>query len=152
MGFERLPGTFAVSFLVSTLLDLTTQATPTALDWKGSLGPDPGTSLNNGAFDYRTFTTLSYAFNDWNLSPRWRHLPKAKSALQAALDSTTGGVATVLGAEDSYDVFDASATRAHVRPPTRIRRRARARRRPATTTFSADRSLSGCRRSSSVES
>ena len=112
MGFERMPGTFAVSFLVSTLLDLTTQATPTApvIDWKGSLGPDPGTSLNNGAFDYRTFTTLSYAFNDWNLSLRWRHLPKAKSALQAALDSTTGGVATVLGAEDSYDVFDASAT------------------------------------------
>jgi outer membrane receptor protein involved in Fe transport len=30
--------------------------------------------------------------------------------LQAALDSTTGGTSTVLGAEDSYDVFDASAT------------------------------------------
>jgi outer membrane receptor protein involved in Fe transport len=112
MGFERLPGTFAINFLVSTLLDLTTQATPTApvIDWKGSLGLDPGTSLNNGAFDYRTFTTLSYAFNDWNVSLRWRHLPKAKSALQAALDSTTGGQATVLGAEESYDVFDMSAT------------------------------------------
>ena len=73
-------------------------------------GPDPGTSLNNGAYDYRTFTTFNYAFNDWSMSLRWRHLPSAKSALQAALDSTTGGTATVLGAEDSYDVFDLSAS------------------------------------------
>jgi iron complex outermembrane recepter protein len=112
IGFERLPGTFSVNFLVSSLLDLTTQATPTApvIDWKGSLGPDPGTSLNNGAYDYRTFTTLNYVFNDWGVSLRWRHLPTAKSALQAALDSTTGGTATVRGADDSYDVFDLSAT------------------------------------------
>jgi iron complex outermembrane receptor protein len=112
MGFDNMPGTFSVNFLVSTLLDLTTQATPTApvIDWKGSLGPDAGTSLNNGAFDYRTFTTLAYSLNDWSMSLRWRHLPKAKSALQAVLDSTTGGVSTQLGAEDSYDVFDASAT------------------------------------------
>jgi outer membrane receptor protein involved in Fe transport len=98
--------------MVSTLLDLTTQATRTSpiIDWKGSLGPDAGTSLNNGAYDYRTFTTLGYAFNDWSVNLRWRHLPKAKSALQAVLDSTTGGVSTQLGAEDSYDVFDASAT------------------------------------------
>ena len=112
LGFDNMPGTFSVNFLVSTVLDLTTQATPTApvIDWKGSLGPDAGTSLNNGAFDYRTFTTLGYSFNDWSMSLRWRHLPKAKSALQAVLDSTTGGVSTQLGAEDSYDVFDASAT------------------------------------------
>ncbi len=112
IGFERLPGTFSVNFMVSALLDLTTKATPTApvIDWKGSLGPDPGTSLNNGAYDYRTFTTFNYAFNDWGMSLRWRHLPSAKSALQASLDSTTGGTATVLGAEDSYDVFDLSAS------------------------------------------
>jgi outer membrane receptor protein involved in Fe transport len=112
LGLDNMPGTFSVSFLVSALLDLTTQSTPTApvIDWKGSLGPDAGTSLNNGAFDYRTFTTLGYSFNDWTMSLRWRHLPKAKSALQAVLDSTTGGTSTQLGAEDSYDVFDASAT------------------------------------------
>jgi iron complex outermembrane recepter protein len=111
MGIDRVEGRFGVNFLVSTLLELETQATPTAasIDWKGSLGPDPGTSLNNGAFDYRTFTTINYGFNDWNMSLRWRHLPKAKSALQAALDSTTGDVAPVLGAEQAYDVFDLSA-------------------------------------------
>ena len=77
MGIDRVEGRFGVNFLVSTLLELETQATPTAasIDWKGSLGPDPGTSLNNGAFDYRTFTTINYGFNDWNMSlPRWLSL------------------------------------------------------------------------------
>ena len=51
------------------------------------------------------FTTINYGFNDWDMSLRWRHLPEAKSALQAALDSTTA-TSPVLGAEDAYDVFD----------------------------------------------
>jgi len=108
MGLDGIPGRFGLNFLLSTLLELETQATRTApvIDWVGSLGPDPGTSLNNGAYEYRIFTTLNYGFNDWDISLRWRHLPDAKSALQAALDSTVGGTSPVLGAEDSYDVFD----------------------------------------------
>ena len=108
MGMSSLPGKFGVNILVSTLLDLTTQATATSpkIDWKGSLGPSTGTSLNNGAFDYRVFTTLSYSFTGWNFGLRWRYLPPAKSELEAA--STTP--VTSRGAESAYSVFDLSAS------------------------------------------
>jgi outer membrane receptor protein involved in Fe transport len=107
MGITRIPGHFGVNFLLSNLLRLETQATVNSpsIDWKGSLGPDPGTSLNNGAYDYRLFTTVSYGFNDWNMSLRWRHLPKAVSAV----DATTTQPVTIMGAESDYDVFDFSA-------------------------------------------
>jgi outer membrane receptor protein involved in Fe transport len=93
--------------MVSSLQDLQTQATAAAevVDWKGSLGPDPGTSLNNGAYDYRTFTTVNYGRNDWNLSLRWRHLPTAIDGSQAVTSASTQ-----LGAEESYDVFDLTGT------------------------------------------
>ena len=84
------------------------------IDWKGSLGPFGTTSLNNGAFDYRTFTTVRYGRDDWNLSLRWRHLPSAIDAAQAVINSNiAAGLApantppsTGLGAQSSYDVFD----------------------------------------------
>ncbi len=104
VDMHRIPGTLSLNFLVSALLKLQTQATPTApvVDWKGSLGPDPGTSLNNGAYDYRLFTTANYAIRDWTFSLRWRHLPSAKSA-QAA---SSVGPTAYPGAQSSYDVFD----------------------------------------------
>jgi outer membrane receptor protein involved in Fe transport len=100
-------GAFGVNFVVSSLLELKTQAREGEFvsDWKGSLGPDPTTSLTNGAFDYRTFTTVRYGRNDWNLNLRWRHLPTAISANQAV-----NPVSTQLGAQESYDVFDLSGT------------------------------------------
>jgi outer membrane receptor protein involved in Fe transport len=110
-------GQFGVNFMVSTLLDLTTQDTAAAVevDWKGSLGPTSTTSLNNGAYDYRTFTTVNYGRGDWNLALRWRHLPTAIDAAQAVIDSNidagraaAGTLAPTLGAESSYDVFDLS--------------------------------------------
>ncbi len=57
------------------------------IDWKGSLGPSATTSLNNGAYKYRTFTTVSYGRGDWNLALRWRHLPTAIDAAQAVINS-----------------------------------------------------------------
>lgn len=100
-------GLFGVNFTATLLRELNTQATAATpvLDWKGSLGPDSGTSLNNGAYDYRTFTTVRYGRNDWNLSLRWRHLPSAIDQTQVV--STTS---TQLGAEESYDVFDLTGT------------------------------------------
>jgi len=86
-------------------LTLDTQATATApvIDWTGSLGPDPGTSLNNGAYDYRMFTTFNYGFSDWNFTLRWRHLPEADPLLKPiAGDNPIPQV----GANDSYNVFD----------------------------------------------
>ena len=111
-------GTFGVNFMVSTLLDEKTQETASApvVDWKGSLGPTSNTSLNNGAYDYRTFTTFSYKRGDWNAALRWRHLPSAIDASQAAINSSVAAgllaantpASPLLGAEKSYDVFDAS--------------------------------------------
>src|SRR5690606_1226083 len=55
-----------------------------------------------GSYDYRTFTTVNYFAGNWNLSLRWRHLPKIDPA----------GAATVAGtntfATSSYDLFDLS--------------------------------------------
>jgi iron complex outermembrane recepter protein len=104
----EIPGQFGINFLVTKLLDLKTQATATSpvVDWKGTLGPDPGTSLNNGAYDYRVFTTFNYSIADWNVSLRWRHLPSAEAAQEATV---TGPVAN-LGAQDDYNVFDLAAS------------------------------------------
>jgi outer membrane receptor protein involved in Fe transport len=101
------PGSFGINMLVSSLLELKTQATRTSptVDWKGTLGPDPGTSLNNGAFDYRLFTSFNYGLDAWNFTLRWRYLPTAKAAQEA---SSIGPVAN-LGAESDYNVFDLAA-------------------------------------------
>jgi outer membrane receptor protein involved in Fe transport len=108
-------GTFGVNFMISKLLEETTQETVKApeVDWKGSLGPTASTSLNNGAYDYRTFTTFNYGRGDWNVSLRWRHLPTAIDASQAAINSgieagllPATAQSPLLGAEESYDVFD----------------------------------------------
>jgi len=103
--------------MVSSLLTEKTQDTVDApvIEWKGSLGPSATTSLNNGAYDYRTFTTFSYARNAWNLALRWRHLPSAIDATQAVINANIktgfakpGTLSTSLGAESSYDIFDLS--------------------------------------------
>jgi len=110
-------GKFGVNFMISKLLDEKTKDTASAptIDWKGSLGPSATTSLNNGAYDFRTFTTVSYGRGDWNLALRWRHLPTAIDAAQAVINSNIkaglaapGTQATTLGAQSSYDVFDLS--------------------------------------------
>ena len=110
-------GTFGVNFMVTNLLTETTQDTVDAIpvDWTGSLGPTATTSLNNGAFDYRTFTTVNYGRGDWNVALRWRHLPTAIDAAQASVNASikagvvpAGTKATTLGAQESYDVFDLS--------------------------------------------
>jgi iron complex outermembrane recepter protein len=112
-------GTFGVNFMVSSLLTEKTQDTVNApvVDWKGSLGPTASTSLNNGAYRYRTFTTVNYGRGDWNLALRWRHLPTAIDAAQAAINASieagltpAGTKATTLGATESYDVFDLSGS------------------------------------------
>ena len=111
-------GTFGVNFMISQLLEETTQDTAQAapIDWKGSLGPTASTSLNNGAYDYRTFTTFSYGIGDWNVSLRWRHLPSAIDASRQPSTPTSRPVCfrpprrlAVLGAR-TYDVFDLAGT------------------------------------------
>ncbi|HVY66092.1 MAG TPA: TonB-dependent receptor [Gammaproteobacteria bacterium] len=122
-------GKFGVNFMISSLLDEKTQDTVNApvIDWKGSLGPSATTSLNNGAYRYRTFTTVNYGRGDWNLALRWRHLPTAIDAAQAVINSNIkaglaapGTLATTLGAESTYDVFDLSGSYA-IGPKTNLR-------------------------------
>jgi len=112
-------GQFGVSFMVSSLINEKTQDTVSqpVIDWKGSLGPSATTSLNNGAYDYRTFTTVNYGRGDWSLALRWRHLPTAIDAAQAVINSNIaaglaapGTKSTGLGAQSSYDVFDLSGS------------------------------------------
>lgn len=106
MGLESIGGNFGINLVVSTLLQLETQATAASpvIDWVGSLGPSAGTSLNRGAFRYRLFTTMNYGVGPFVANLRWRHLPTARSELQA----TSTVPVTVMGAEKNYDVFDLS--------------------------------------------
>jgi iron complex outermembrane receptor protein len=106
MGLPSVGGNFGVNVVVSTLLQLETQATAASpvIDWVGSLGPSAGTSLNRGAYRYRLFTTLNYGVGPFVANLRWRHLPTARSELQA----TSTVPVTVMGAEKNYDVFDFS--------------------------------------------
>jgi iron complex outermembrane recepter protein len=110
-------GQFGVNFMISSLINEKTQDTASqpVIDWKGSLGPSATTSLNNGAYDYRTFTTVNYGRDRWNLALRWRHLPTAIDAAQAVINSNIeaglaapGTLSTGLGAQSAYDVFDFS--------------------------------------------
>ena len=87
------------------------------VEWEGAAWARPlSTSLNNGAYDYRTFTTFLVFAQPSYLALHWRHLPSAIDATQAAINSSinarslqpAGTLSTSLGAESSYDVFDLS--------------------------------------------
>ncbi len=61
-----IPGRFGINFILSELLKEETQAdanTP-AVNWVGSIGPPETTTLNAGAFRYRTFTTFNYGVGE----------------------------------------------------------------------------------------
>lgn len=109
LGFESLPGSVAVSVMMNFTTKFQTKATSNSpvYEWKGSLGPGPETSLNQGAFDSRFFTTASYMLDNWNFSLRWRHLPTADSAQQVIAGSNG---TPFVGAEDTYNVFDLSSS------------------------------------------
>jgi outer membrane receptor protein involved in Fe transport len=94
------PGNLTLSVLASYLDSFKTKASPTAkwVEYKGTFGPTLP-SLNGGAFDYRTFTTVGYFNKNWTVSLRWRHLPSTKAA--AAAVGTTSTLAT-----NDYDIFD----------------------------------------------
>jgi iron complex outermembrane recepter protein len=99
-GTKIAKGDMALSFLASYLDSVKTQLTPGTpfVEYKGTFGPTLP-SLNGGAFDYRTFTTLTYFSGKWNVSLRWTHLPSIDSAAAA-----TGATSTL--ATNSYDKFD----------------------------------------------
>ena len=121
---SKLKGGLGFSIQATFLDYYKTKASPAVYDvetdWKGSLGPNlPGT--NAGAYDYRTFSTLSYFRDTWSMSLRWRGLPGVHTATWAsqqaviANDRTVdaGGPGVTLGyvpstelQSDSYRIFD----------------------------------------------
>jgi iron complex outermembrane recepter protein len=104
MGMN-LPGSFSFNFLVNWVDSFETQANPNTpvVEWVGTLGPDtPG--LNQGVYDFKAFTTISYFNGAAGASLRWRYLPSADSTASA-----TNPLTTVAGT-DSYSIVDLSAT------------------------------------------
>jgi iron complex outermembrane receptor protein len=95
---SKIKGGLGFSIQASYLDYYKTKASPAAFDvetdWKGSLGPNlPGT--NAGAYDYRTFSTLSYFRENWSVSLRWRGLPKVWSASYATQQAIKANDAAV---------------------------------------------------------
>ena len=102
-GTDLGPGNLNLSFLTSYLHSMKTAVDPQApfREWQGTFGPSDLSGVNGGAFEYRTFTTVSYSSGPWNVGLRWRHLPSIKAAA-----TITGN--TLLLPTKSYDVFDLS--------------------------------------------
>lgn len=109
LGFDNLPGSLSISMMLNFTPKFQTKASANSpvYEWKGSLGPGPETSLNQGTFDYRFFGNFSYILDAWNYSVRWRHLPDA-DAPQQVIAGANGS--PFVGAEDTYDIFDFSAS------------------------------------------
>ena len=81
--------------------------------------------FDGGAYKYRLLTSLGYNVSGFNLNLRWRHLPSALPAADAATNATIANnervVATGKGvllsyvpssnqSIDAYDIFDLSAS------------------------------------------
>lgn len=109
LGLESIPGSLSASLTTNFTTKFQTQASPNSpvYEWKGSLGPGPETSLNQGAYEYRIFGSFSYLVNDYNVNLRWRHLPKA-DAPQQVIAGDNGS--PFVGAEEDYNIFDLSAS------------------------------------------
>lgn len=63
-----------------------------------------GTLDQGGLFDFRGFTTFSYAWSDFSVGLTWRHLSSVDSAASSTSPDTT------IQGTGSYDVFNASGT------------------------------------------
>lgn len=98
-GTDLGRGNLNLSFLASYLDSMKTRLSPTSawVEYKGTFGPTLP-SVNGGAFDYRSFTTVSYFNGNWNVSLRWNHLPSIEAA--AAATGTTSTLPT-----GAYDLF-----------------------------------------------
>lgn len=112
LGLQSLPGSLNVNLLTNFTTKFQTQASANSpvYEWKGSLGPGPETSLNQGAYEYRIFGSFGYMLDDWNFNLRWRHLPEA-DAPQQVIAGANGS--PFVGAEESYNLFDFAASWAY---------------------------------------
>ena len=124
MGLGRVPGGVGLNIQGTYLDKYVTKLSPAAfdvpIDWKGSLGPNV-TGFNNGAYDYRLFTSLSYTLPTMSFSLRWRFYPavdQIQQATERAVEKnnrnvSAGGAGTLLSytpttlqSTPSYSTFD----------------------------------------------
>jgi len=94
-SFPAGPGRVSVNSVINFLDYYRDQVSPTD-DFIDSTG----TFRTGGQYDYRTFTTVTYAADRWSLGLRNRFLPTIKSA-----DSATNPISTVQGA-GGYSMMD----------------------------------------------
>jgi outer membrane receptor protein involved in Fe transport len=101
IGMQSVPGAISVSIAANVLFDFTTQTNPLAppVQNKGTLSNATGSTAQTGQYDYRTFTTISYALGGVNVGTTWQHLPSIENAAYA-MDHTT----PIQGA-GSYDLL-----------------------------------------------
>jgi iron complex outermembrane recepter protein len=109
LGIDSIPGSLSLSTMINFTPKFQTQASPVSpvYDWSGSLGPGPETSLNQGSYEYRMYSSANYLLDAWNLGVRWRYLPEADAA-QSVIAGAAGS--PFLGAEEDYHIFDFSGS------------------------------------------
>jgi len=89
------PGVFAVNSSLNYLDSFEYQPAPT-----DAIVNATGTLDQGGLYDFRTFTTFSYRWNDFNVGLNWRHLSSIENAAASRSPNTT------LQGTGSYDMFN----------------------------------------------
>lgn len=94
-GADIGPGSLNINSTINYLDEFMYQNAPTA-----ALTDATGTLDQGGQYDYRLFTTFSYAWDNFNVGLNWRHMSSIEAAAKALNPATT-----VLGV-GSYDMFN----------------------------------------------
>ena len=113
VGMSSIPGAVNVSVLASYLIDYKTNSNATdpttpVYDWTGTLGPNPSTGLNAGAFQYKVNTTVAYLVGPASVGLTWRHRP-GMAPISSIIANGVTTFNTTLNTP-SHDEFDLAAT------------------------------------------
>jgi outer membrane receptor protein involved in Fe transport len=128
LGVPRIPGGVSLGVQGTWVDSYKTKASKADFDpwieWKGSLGPTLS-GFDGGAYSYRLLTNLGYNVSGFNVNLRWRHLPSAIQAADAATNATIANNERVVSTGkgvllsyvpssnqdiDSYNIYDLSAS------------------------------------------
>lgn len=100
-SFDAGPGRVTLNALVNYLIDFKSAELPTEpmTEYAGTFGTSVN-GLNQGAFRYRTLTTLGYSLGPARIALQWQHLPSVEDSAEANL-----GTETPTTGAPSYDIF-----------------------------------------------